>query len=291
MNPNIEIEIVHNGQGIREAPFNPSDSKATIICIGGSHTWGGGVSQDERYTDLLACRTGCQVINMGHCSLGIDQIAIAILKCTKEYNPKIIVVEQYPWATVRILNNYVNGYVKPAFFLDSQNQLKLRKVPQLARVPLFRRMIGSFYSYRKELREFQGGIDLNEGYDPLADPIFCYWKVPYYNYLYVLLEEIILVIRDYCHQNDIKLVFSLGAISQQFAGQSRSSLVDYDLPRKRLKKILDKLGVGYVDMTDSLLKEHSQSDPVIFHDGHINAKGHDVFATVLQKDLENRGWI
>lgn len=291
MNPGVEIEINHNEEGMRDIPFTLKDSQGTILCIGGSHSWGGGVAQELRYSDRLAQRSGRQVINLGHCSLGIDQIAIIILKRIKKFNPQIIIMEQYPWAVVRILINYVNGYVKPAFYLDSQGQLKLKKVPRLARVPLFRRMIGSFYAYRKELREFQGGIDLGAGYDPLNDPLFCYWKVPYYNYVYALLEEIILTMRDYCCENDIKLIFALGAISQQFAGPSKSCLIDYDLPRKRLKNILEKLGIAYLDMTDSLLKEHSQSDPVIFHDGHINAKGHNVFATALQKDLENRGWI
>ncbi|GEM_PF-1692855 len=289
--PNIEIEIVHNEYGMREVSLNPSASKEAILCLGGSHTWGGGVTQEERYSDLLARRTGCKVINMGHCSLGIDQIAIVILKRAKEFNPKIIVVEQYPWAVVRILNNCLDGFVRPFFSLDSKGQLRLRKVPWIARFVLFRKIIGSFYTYRKELREFQGGINLKEGYDPLTDPIFCYWKTPYYNYIYDLLQEIIVVIRDFCLQNDIRLLFSLGAISQQFSGSSKSSLLDYDLPRKRLKTILEELGVPYVDIADAMLAGHSQSDPVIFPDGHINAKGHSIFASVLQKDLEKRGWI
>ena len=290
--PDVEIEISYNDQGIRDTPFKSCDPHGTILCFGGSHTWGAAVTQEERFSDLLARRTHRQVINMGQCSLGIDQIALAILKRAEKYNPQIIVVEQYSWAVVRILRNYVNrGYIKPSFFLDERGELKLKKVPWAARFTLFRKLIGSFYAYKKELQEFRGGIDLQESYDPLVDPMFLYWKVNYYDYLYVLLEKIILVIRDYCRQNGVHLLFSLGAIHQQFKAPSKSRLIDYNLPRKRLRNILDNSGIAYVDMTDAMLKEHSESDPVIFCDGHINIKGHDIFATILQRDLEKRGWI
>ncbi len=291
LNPSFDLEIIHNEDGIRNAPYKSSVSDGSILCIGGSHTWGGGIKQEDRYSDLLAQRTNRQVMNMGQCSLGIDQVAIAILNRAKKYNPKVIVVEQYPWAVTRVLNHYVNGYVKPSFYLDANNDLKLKKVPRSAHFLLFRKIIGSFYSYRKEFKEFQGGIDLSENYDPLADPIFCYWKIHYYDYCYSLLEKIILICRDYCQQNNIQLFFALGAIQQQFSGKSRSRLIDYDLPRKRLGNILEKSGIAYVDMTETMLKEHSSEDPVIFEDGHINTKGHNVFATVLQKELEDRSWI
>jgi hypothetical protein len=288
----VDIEVVHNGEGIRDTFFKSLDSQGVILCLGGSHTWGGGVNQGERYSDLLARRTGRQVINMGHCSFGIDQVALTILQRTKDYNPKIIVVEQYPWAVVRILRNCLeSGFIKPSFFLDVHGQLKLRKVPWIARFGLFRRLIGWFNAYKKELGDFRGGVDLKEGYDPLVDPMFLHWKTNHYDYLYALLEKIIFVIRDYCRQNKIHLLFSLGAIRQQFSGPSKSKLIDYDLPRKRLKNILERSGVSYIDVADVMLKEHSENDPVIFYDGHINVKGHDIFATALQKDLENRGWI
>lgn len=290
--PNVEIEINHNDRGLRDIAFKSSDSRGTILCMGGSHTWGAGVAQEQRYSDLLARRTGRQVINMGHCSLGIDQIAIAILKQSREYNPKVIVIEQYPWAVIRILRNSLTGnYIKPSFSLDKNGALKLKKIPWVSRFSLFRRFTGSFYAYEKELREFQGGIDLKENYDPLADPLFLYWKINHYDYLYNLLEKIILVIRDYCHQNGIHLLFCLSVIRQQFGVPSKSQLIDYDIPRERLKNILVKSSIAHIDLTDAMFKEHSEDDPVIFHDGHINVKGHDIFAAVLQEDLENRGWI
>lgn len=283
--------VSHNSDGNRGEEIIEIDPKGTIVTIGGSHSWGAGVDYGERYSELLSERTGKQVINLGHASLGIDQICIAIMKKSQKYNPRVIVVEQYPWAVIRILSGYVNGYVKPVFSLDKEEQLVLKKVPAIVKFSLGRKLVGSYYSFKKELQEFRSGIDLQNNYNPLTDPIFLYWKIKHYDYLYKLLKKIIIVMRDYCRQQNIKLIFSLGAIHQQFVGSNRSDLIDYNLPRNRLIEILDDIGVPYVDMTKALIAANNENDPVIFHDGHINVKGHDVFSQILQDELENRCWI
>ena len=63
------------------------------------------------------------VINMGHCSLGLDQITIAIMEKTKKYNPKIIIVEQYTWALHRVITRAVSGYIRPNFYFDVEGNL------------------------------------------------------------------------------------------------------------------------------------------------------------------------
>lgn len=288
----VPMTVRHNNDGNRDIPFNRQGNGKSIICIGGSHTWGGGIADDRhRYSNILREMTGRNILNLGHASLGLDQICLAVMKKTKQYNPEIIVVEQYPWALVRILNNYVNGYIKPNFYLDNLGNLQLKKVPFYARFRLFRKILGSYYSFKKELTEFKQGIDIVNQYDPMADPIFMYWKAGHYDYMYKLVELIIVVLRDYCRKNNVRLVFALGAIYQQFQEASPSCLVDYDLPRNRLKQILDKLNVSYVDMTNAMLAAHSNESPVIFSDGHINQKGNRIFADVLYGDLKNRGWL
>lgn len=285
------INVSHNSDGNRDNEISEIDPKGSIVVIGGSHSWGGGLDKKQRYSDLLATKTGKQVINMGHASLGIDQACIAIMKKTSKYNPRFIVIEQYPWAVIRILSGYVNGYVKPVFSIDDSGNLKLKKVPKIMRFSVTRKILGSYYAFKKELQEYRSGIDLQNNYDPLTDPIFLYWKINHYDYLYTLLEKILIVIRDYCRQHNIHLLLALGAIHQQFIGTNNSELIDYELPRKRLADILDKLEINYVDMTDEMMKNHSNEEPVIFHDGHINAKGNDVFANVLQSEFKSRGWV
>lgn len=285
------VEIYHNNDGNRDTPYEPKGNTKSVLCIGGSHSWGTGVSADTRYSEFLRQKIDNPVVNMGHPSLGLDQICLAILKKSKKFNPGIIVIEQYPWSVTRVINTYVSGFTKPYFSLEHDGELKLHKVPKYARFKFLRKLLGSFYSYRKELNEFRSGIDLSNDYDPMKDPICFHWKCGHYDYLYALLEQIILVIRDHCKQNNIKLIFALGAIFQQLQGASPSALVDYNLPRTRLMEILDKLGVDYVDVSEPTIAAHSADSPATFSDGHINEKGNQIFAQVLHKDLEARGWL
>lgn len=291
MQPDSPVFASHNSAGNRDVEIELGLKEKTIICLGGSHTWGAGVDQELRYTEILAKKTCRKVINMGHCSLGLDQVCLAMLQKSAQYKPEIIVVEQYPWAVHRILNNYVNGYVKPYFYLNSSADLALQKVPLLAKYKFFRQMIGSYYSFRKEFREYQLGLNIKQNYNPIFDPIFLYWKARQYDSMYALLDKILVVMRDYCKQLDIKLMFALGAIQQQFGTKSCTQLVDYDLPRKRLIELLIKNKMTYVDMTDAMISAHTQLDPVIFPDGHINNRGHSIFSQVLYESLLSKGWI
>jgi len=285
------IRVRHNAEGNRDKSFVPAPRRDAILCAGGSHTWGAGVPQERRFSDLLEERTGILVFNIGHVSMGLDQICLAIMTKSDFYSPSVIVVEQYPWAIHRILNTYVVGFLRPHFYFDANGRLKLQKVPKVARLKVVRRMIGAFYAYRKELLQFRAGIDLKEGYDPRTDPIFLHWKAPYYEYMYRLADGILCAIRDFCGQKKIRLLFALNVIAQQFGKKSESSLIDYDLPRKRLSALLEKNRIPYVDMTEPMLAAHSPDDPVVFPDGHINVKGNDIFARGLDDKLRELGWI
>ena len=96
---------------------------------------------------------------------------------------------------------------------------------------------------------------------------------------------------NYCNQKGIHLLFGLGAIMQQFGEKSKSDLIDYDLPRNRLQNTLEKRGIVSVDMTGAMLEHHSNDDPVIFSDGHMNEKGHRIFARELKRRIENNNWL
>lgn len=282
------IRVKHNEQGNRDDSFVVGKDNADIICIGGSHTWGGAVEQELRYSDVLQKTLGRRVANLGHCSLGLDQVCLAVLKYAERYSARTVIVEQYPWALHRVLATSVNGYVKPQFSLDAGGQLQLTKIPRLAHYPAARNLIGSFHAYQKELREFQAGIDLKSSYDPKTDPIFLLWKTTYYQHMYLLVDKIVGAMKDFCSQKNIRLVFGVGAVAQQFGAQSPSALIDYDLPMKTFARILDRRGIHYVTMVDRMLAAHTAEDPCIFTDGHINAKGHRIFAEALIDEFGGR---
>ena len=40
-----------------------------------------------------------------------------------------------------------------------------------------------------------------------------------------------------------------------------------------------------------MLEQHSIDDPVIFEDGHINIKGHKIFANLIEGKLKQKKWL
>ncbi len=283
------VLVSHNEEGNRDDSFVAGRDRADVLCFGGSHTWGGGVRAEDRYSNQLQRLLGRRVANLGHCSLGLDQVCLALLQRSERYAPKTVIIEQYPWALHRVLNTHVNGYVKPQFWVDGAGKLQLRKVPQAARYPLTRKLIGSLHGYRKEIQEHMAGINLKSAYDPKADPIFLMWKASYYQHMYALVDKLLVVMRDYCRERNITLIVSVGAIVQQFGPPSASALIDFDLPRQRFVALLEKNGISYVDMVPHMLAAHTEADPVIFSDGHINEKGNLVFAETFYREMQARG--
>ena len=117
--------------------------------------------------------------------------------------------------------------------------------------------------------------------------------IPQYTYN-ELLEKILIVIKDYCHENNIKLLLILGTVHQQFSQvnyKNKSDLVNYNLPTEKIIDILDSLDIDYIDSTKEMLEQHSIDDPVIFEDGHINIKGHKIFANLIEGKLKQKKWL
>lgn len=287
----VVTHVRHNNEGNRDKDFTKGKQDGAILCLGGSHTWGVGVDQENRYTEHLEKMIQQPVLNLGHCSLGLDQVCLVILNKAEIYRPSVIIIEQYPWAIHRVLNTFVNGFTRPYFYLNENGDLKLQKMSKLTVFPVCRKMMGAFYTYRKELKEFKAGIDLKDSYDPWTDPIFLYWKANYYDYMYEIVDKIVAVIQDFCRQKGIKLLFGLEPIMQQYGERSRSSLVDYNLPQTRLKAILEKNRIATVDMMEPMVAEHTTETPVIFNDGHMNEKGHGIFAQELSKYMDAMKWF
>ncbi len=286
------VRVRHNSEGNRDEEVQEKPGVRNVLCYGGSHTWGAFVDQADRYTDVLNRRMrSTRFVNLGHGSFGLDQICLAILERSRRYSPSAVVIEQYPWAIHRVLNPYVQGYLKPSFYIDGSGALKLHKVPALARHKIFRQIQGQYRLYKKELAEFKGGVDIKNQYDPLADPIFLRWKTGYYEHMYLLVEKILQVIRDHSAQNKYKLVFLIIAYHQQFGQVSGSALVDFHLPAENFKAILRKLRIEYIDTAPALVAAHALEDPVIKPDGHTNARGHGVLAELLADGLTSRGWV
>ena len=283
--PNKIFKIKHNSLGNRDEELTKNNYKKTIIFMGGSHTWGAAVEQSKRYTDILKTQIPYNIINMGHCSLGLDQIYVAFKTKALSLKPNILVIEQYPWSIHRIINTYVNGFCRPFFSLDKDNKLTFNKVPKMAYIKFIRKIFGGYHDFKKEFLEYKTNLSIKNNYNPEIDPIFLLWHTRYYDYVYNLAEQIVKKIKKLCQLNKIKLLFLIGTVNQQLRYKSKTSLIDYDLPRKRFLEILNKNKIEYLDTLKTMLDNNKSSAPVAYDDGHINEKGNFIFYSLLKEFL------
>ncbi len=278
----VQYNVRHNEYGVRDISYRDKNFKNPIIALGGSNTWGSAVEESVRFTNVLQRAIRKPVLNFGHNSFGLDQVALTLLTKTEEFHPSVVLVEQYPWALHRVLSHFVNGYAKPYFSLRDDGSLKFYKVPKLARLKLYRKILGSYRVYKKQLMEFQSGIDLATAYDPLTDPIFLLWKTGHYEYMYQLVEKILIIIRDYCRTRNIQLLFLVLPIAQQFGAKSGTSLIDYGLPERKFVSLLKTLEIPHMQFPE-LLKTHTKNHPVVQFDGHLNTRGHALVAHRIEE--------
>lgn len=287
----VPVYVRNNSQGNRDKEFCFSEGQKNFLCFGGSHTWGAYVKDEERYSNVLRRQTGMNFINLGHPSLGLDQICLMLIEKSSQYRPEGVVVEQYPWAFHRVLSSFVNGYLKPSFYIDNHGELRIHQLSPFARYKIYRQVVGAYRSFKKELSEFRGGIDIKSTYDPLTDPVFLLWKQKYYEYGYELFARIAKRMNEYCLRNNIKFLLFLTAHRQQFLLPPKSYLIDYHAPLKKLRCVLSQHGVPFIEFAPVLLAEQAAGNQVIMPDGHLNACGHAVVARELKSELSRRKWF
>ena len=139
-------------RGSEMFPLGFGTPRGPFFVWSGSHSTGRRRSR-KRYTHVLGNLTGRQVVNMGQCSFGIDQVALAILQRSKEFNPKS------SCGTIsvgggRILSNYVKEAMSTHVLFGQERRTQIQEIPDHA-PRLFRKLISSFYAYKK-LQEFRG---------------------------------------------------------------------------------------------------------------------------------------
>ena len=122
-----------------------------ILCFGGSNTWGAGMEDKNRYSNLLNSHPEYESFNFGQCSFSLEQIYLLIKKVVKEFKTDLVIIEQYPWSLTRSINPFVNGYIRP-LFLKKNNNFKQIKIREYYKIKLVRDLIGNYLKFKKNLR-------------------------------------------------------------------------------------------------------------------------------------------
>ena len=278
------IDVSHNSIGIREKEIGKKIKSKRILCFGGSNTWGAGMEDKNRYSNLLNSHPEYESFNFGQCSFSLEQIYLLIKKVVKEFKTDLVIIEQYPWSLTRSINPFVNGYIRP-LFLKKNNNFKQIKIREYYKIKLVRDLIGNYLKFKKEFKEYYNEIHFFDKQKKYIDPIYKKSCEKYYFEMYEIVEYVVRFISDFCKKNNIKLLFLVTPTKDELLNNTTPHEIDYSLPRSNLIKILKKNQINFVDVSKEFKSELPNSSP-IFLDGHANEKGHSILAkSILSRYL------
>ncbi len=142
------VEI--NSKGIRDFDYGYKKGKAKrIVVLGDSHTWGFGINDSFRYTEVLENLSNGEVVNMGVAGYGTDQEYLTLKLEGLRYNPDVVIIGYHTGSDLEDnANNVRYGYPKPQFVF-SDGKLKLEGVPAPLKEDWEKRVYENEAWYRK----------------------------------------------------------------------------------------------------------------------------------------------
>ena len=133
MTEEYTIHVKINSKGLRDREYNYSkpDGIKRIVVLGDSFTWGIGVEDKERYTEILedSLLKNIQVMNMGAAGYGNDQELLFLREEGVKYSPDVVIVAFYHNDLTNNMHSFQYFQYKPMFVLDAENKLILTNVP------------------------------------------------------------------------------------------------------------------------------------------------------------------
>lgn len=291
--PAVMVQI--NGQGIRGRPFpeqKPEGAKRIMI-LGDSNTFGYGVKEEDRFSDLLSNRLlhSYESLNFGVFGYGTDQEALLFEKKGILYQPDIVVLGFSAGDLSDNMNSINVGYNKPFFKIEG-NRLVLHNTPVPEYSPYMKSVsrrspVKNFFYrhshiYRLVLKRL---VSLN-----------LYGK---YSVSEMSEDEgmnvtlaIINATHTFCRSSGCRLVVLLisNGIWIDALREDRDRRIGYYDP---LKHHLGRLGIPVIDTTDRFIEYDNREDPAFFPNDpvHITVRGNELVAESLYDGLIQYGLI
>jgi len=127
-----------NADGTRISPDNPAPGAPCVSMYGGSFVFGSEVSDENSWGNQIAKRVHCRVLNYGVPGYGTDQAYLRFLHNESDQSESVIltITTENIMSNVNQNRSYLLtiarvGPLKPVFYFDDQNQLRLEPVPRL----------------------------------------------------------------------------------------------------------------------------------------------------------------
>lgn len=278
------ITITHDNFGNREIPVieNMLNKSGKILFFGGSHTWGGGVENFETYSAIVQQFVNYECVNCGQCSVGLDQMILALIDQMETDKPSHVIIELHPWVVHRVLRKSAIGFPKPYIEIH-QNKFVFKNIAKINRINIFRNISSKYLNFEKALLEYRAGIDTSgvENHKT-ADPLFTLWNQGYYENMYKIIQFLLQTAKSICLENDIKLLVVLGPTKQELEfNPEKINFIDPSIPRIRLRSQLEELKISFLDLQKNFQSISNETNNGIYSDGHINPLGHEIFANAI----------
>ena len=289
--PPTKIRI--NGEGFRGKDVllpKPKGGKR-ILFLGDSNTFGYGIDESARFSDLLGQRlTGYDTVNLGVFGYGTDQEAILFEREGIRFEPDLVIVAFSAGDLNDNRSSIDTGVSKPYCSLEN-GRIRLNNVPvpKPGERPLtrshspFRDMVYRHsHLYRLVIER------LNDSRKYMPDSVFELSEAEGMQVTVAILEGINRVCRESGSRFAV-LLLSHGTWVEASTKTRRQDVGYYPV----LARMLASRGIPVIDTTDGFVEETGKGRQLFFdHDPvHLNVEGNKVVAEILQEGLLRYGLL
>lgn len=284
-----------NAQGYRgkEVPLKRVAGKRRLVVLGDSNTFGYGIEEGERFTDIVAgsLSPSYEMINFGVFAFGTDQEALLLERDAIRYDPDTVLLTVSAGDLSEVMSSIHGGSSKPFFKLDDDT-LALYNTPVPPAVPYMRNSwtrsatIPFFYEHSHLFRLIM----------KRATPVSRYMinTVPEMSeaQAMMVMNGLIQGMNDLCVTNRARFAVVLIPHGVWLDGARRmpDQTIGYFGP---LSAALAGMGIPFIDTTAALAEADNESKPVFFAKDpvHLTPLGNRVVAQVVSGFLADRKLI
>lgn len=299
--PEFEMQVRTNEAGLRQGPIAPEAADVTtVLFIGDSFTFGWGVAEEQRYSEVLARlvaeqRPGIRlrIVNAGHWMYASDQQLVLMKEMIERYRPSIVVQGLY-WMHIRTLFNHrlvrapdgtLQAVEDSKIKVSDRGVLKLQS-DWLERPPLNSQLVATVARALLNRDVLERASEWVDYFRPGKIPDDALWALTD-----DIAGETIRTLRG----SGIAYIPFLVPSIVEVTGSNWTAVgwkrptpptdVDIDLPARRMAAIFSKHGSQLVEMA-APLRERAGASLYFPQDGHWTMQGHAAVAEILTPHLD-----
>lgn len=299
--PEFEMQVRTNEAGLRQGPIAPEEADViTVLFIGDSFTFGWGVTEAQRYSEVLARLvadrrpgTRLRIVNAGHWMYASDQQLVLMKEMIERYRPSIVVHGLY-WMHIRTLFNHhlvrapdgtLQAVEDSKIKVSERGILKLQS-DWLERPPLNSHLVATVARALLNRDVIERASEWVDYFRPGKTPDEDLW---------VLTDDIAGETIRTLKTAGISYIPFLVPSIVEVTGSNWTAVgwkrptpptdIDINLPARRMAAIFARHGAQLVDIAGPL-RDRAEADLYFPQDGHWTARGHAAVAEILTPHLD-----